>query len=395
MITGDASYIKKINRSLIIKEIVKEGMISRADLSKAVALTRATISVQVADLLQEGLLVEKQLEHNTVGRKPIMLSLNAEAGYALGIDLDYGQITFAITDLLGRPVSSNTVKLENTNYDEILTLLIQHITAYKEKYTNSQYGIVGVVIAIHGLVSKDQLIHYVPRLGWNDVHLKEDLEKSLGFEIHLENNSNLSAFAERVYIHHDTDNLLSATFHSGIGLGMIINNKFFRGHDGYAGEIGHMIVEPGGRPCKCGNKGCWEQYASESYIMASLSEKKKLSQISYSQIEEWVNEQDQEVIEIMEQFIYYLSIGLNNMINIYNPDVIVVDCELLRIYPDSINKIKKNLCSQISHYRELSISTLGKSSSLLGACALGIKYFLDVPALNLPHEMDRIERVLI
>ncbi|MFZ7946464.1 winged helix-turn-helix transcriptional regulator [Neobacillus sp. 19] len=94
MVTGDAAYIKKINRSLIIREIVKEGMISRADLSKVTALTRATISAQVADLLDEGLIVETQLEHNHVGRKPIMLSLNGQAGYALGIDLDYGQLIF-------------------------------------------------------------------------------------------------------------------------------------------------------------------------------------------------------------------------------------------------------------------------------------------------------------
>lgn len=132
MITGDASYIKKINRSLIIREIVKKGMISRADLSKAVALTRATISVQVADLLEDELVVETQLEHNAVGRKPIMLSLNADAGYALGIDLDYGQISFALTDLLGRPVFSNIVKLETTDYSEILALLIKHIITYKK-----------------------------------------------------------------------------------------------------------------------------------------------------------------------------------------------------------------------------------------------------------------------
>ncbi|MEH7086964.1 winged helix-turn-helix domain-containing protein, partial [Neobacillus drentensis] len=71
MVTGDAAYIKKINRSLIIREIVKEGMISRADLSKATNLTRATISAQVADLLEEGLIIETQLEHYSVGRKPI------------------------------------------------------------------------------------------------------------------------------------------------------------------------------------------------------------------------------------------------------------------------------------------------------------------------------------
>ncbi|MBY3621852.1 ROK family protein [Acinetobacter sp. CUI P1] len=391
MITGDASYIKKINRSLIIREIVKKGMISRADLSKAVALTRATISVQVADLLEDELVVETQLEHNAVGRKPIMLSLNADAGYALGIDLDYGQISFALTDLLGRPVFSNIVKLETTDYSEILALLIKHIITYKKNYTNSRYGIIGIVIAIHGLVSNQEVIHYVPRLGWNDVNLKADLEKALDLEIHLENNSNLSSFAERVYVHHDTDNLLSATFHSGIGLGMIINNKFFRGHDGFAGEIGHMIVVPGGRPCKCGNKGCWEKYASESNIMEVLSDKKKTPNITYEQIQEWIDQGDVEVTEIMDEFIYYLSIGLNNMINIYNPDVIVIDSELLRIYPDSIHKIKQNLNSQISHYRELLISTLGKNSSILGACALAIQYFLDVPVLNLPNAMEASE----
>lgn len=391
MITGDASYIKKINRSLIIREIVKKGMISRADLSKAVALTRATISVQVADLLEDELVVETQLEHNAVGRKPIMLSLNADAGYALGIDLDYGQISFALTDLLGRPVFSNVVKLETTDYSEILALLIKHILTYKKNYTSSRYGIIGIVIAIHGLVSNQEVIHYVPRLGWNDVNLKADLEKALDLEIHLENNSNLSSFAERVYVHHDTDNLLSATFHSGIGLGMIINNKFFRGHDGFAGEIGHMIVVPGGKPCKCGNKGCWEKYASESNIMEVLSEKKKTPNITYEQIQEWIDQGDAEVTEIMDEFIYYLSIGLNNMINIYNPDVIVVDSELLRIYPDSIHKIKQNLNSQISHYRELLISTLGKNSSILGACALAIQYFLDVPVLNLPNVIESSE----
>ncbi|MNP37370.1 Glucokinase [compost metagenome] len=167
---------------------------------------------------------------------------------------------------------------------------------------------------------------------------------------------------------------------------MIINNKFFRGYDGFAGEIGHMIVVPGGRPCKCGNKGCWEKYASESSIFASLSEQKNIEHITYGQIQQWINEGDAEVHEVMEQFIYYLSIGLNNIINIYNPNVIVLDSELLRIYPNSFDKIKMNLNSKISHYGQLSISSIGKKSCVLGACALAIKHFLDVSILNLVYK---------
>ncbi|MFC4801934.1 ROK family protein [Neobacillus sp. GCM10023253] len=393
MITGDAAYIKKINRSLIIKEIVKAGMISRADISKVTDLTRATISAQVADLLDEGLIIETQLEHFSVGRKPIMLSLNSHAGYALGIDLDYGQISFTLSDLLGHPVTSTIIKINTTDYAEILHILVEQIKKYKAEYTDSHYGIVGIVIAIHGLVGKDEVVHFVPRLGWEDIHLKTDLENEIDIDVYLENNANLSSFAERVFFHHETDNLLCATLYSGIGMGMMMKNDFFRGHDGFAGEIGHMIVVPEGRPCNCGNKGCWEKYASESSIFEYLSEKRQMKNLSYEDIQKWLDEGDQEVHEQLEQLLYYLSVGLNNMINIYNPDVLVLDSELLRMYPDALDKIKRNLHSSISHYRELSISSIGKKSCVLGACALAIKHFLGVPMLNLPFEQQENETV--
>jgi predicted NBD/HSP70 family sugar kinase len=386
MITGDAAYIKKINRSLILREIVKEGMISRADLSKVTALTRATISAQAADLLEDGLIIETQLEHNSVGRKPIMLSLNSEAGYALGIDLDFNHISFTVSNLLGQPVSSIDIAIKSNDYSEILTILIDQIMKYKGDYSNCRYGMVGVAVAIHGLVTKEQSIYYIPQLGWHQFDLKNDLEKAIGLDVFIENNANLSSFAERVFFHHETDNLLCATLYSGIGLGMMMKNDFFRGHDGFAGEIGHMIIVPEGIPCKCGNKGCWEKYASESSIFTTLSTKRHIKNLSYEHIQKWLDEGDEEVHHLMEQFIYYLSLGLNNMINMYNPDVLVLDSELLRMYPDALDKIKGKLNSSISHYRELSISSIGRKSSELGACALAIKHFLDVPMLNLPIE---------
>jgi predicted NBD/HSP70 family sugar kinase len=388
MITGDAAYIKKINRSIILREIVKEGLISRADLSKVTALTRATISAQVADLIDEGLIIETQLEHYTVGRKPIMLSLNSEAGFALGIDLDYDHISFTVSNLIGSPVSSKRIEINTSDYQEILNLLVEQIRIYKSEYAFSQYGIIGIVIAIHGLVGKDETIHYVPRLRWNNISLKSDLEKQIDINVYLENNANLSAFAERVFVHHETDNLLAATLYSGIGLGMMMNNEFFRGHDGFAGEIGHMIVVPNGIQCNCGNKGCWERYASENMFFRNLSDKRNISPITYEHIQKWLDEGDEEVTHLMEQFIYYLSIGLNNMINMYNPDVLVLDSELLRMYPNSLDKIRGNLNSSISHYRALQISTIGRNSSVLGACALAIKHFLGVPMLNFNYQIE-------
>src|SRR5690606_10373585 len=386
MVTGDSAYIKKINRSIIIREILKVGTISRANLSKVTALTRATVSAQVADLIEDGLVTEKHIEHNHVGRKPIMLSLNAEAGYALGIDLETDHITFMITDLLGTPISTRVVQNDSTRYESPVELLIKQITAYKKNYSDRRHGIVGIVISVHGLVSNDEMIHFIPRLNWSRAPLKQDLEAALGVEVHIDNNANLTAFAERVYVHHDTENLISATLYSGIGMGMIVNNKYFCGKDGFAGEIGHMIVVPGGKPCECGNKGCWEKYASENTVLDQLSQLYPDESLSYNLILQKYYEKDERLTAIIDQFIYYLSIGLNNVINIYNPDVVVLDSELLRIYPHSLEKITANLHSKISHYQGLYISKLGKKSCTLGACAKAIQLFLDVPTISLPYK---------
>lgn len=131
MPNGDAAYIKKLNRSLIISKIVEAGMISRAELSKATALTKATISAQVASLLEEDIIIETQQDYSNVGRKPIMLSLNETVGYALGIDLDYGQISFTLSNLLGRPVSSDKIKIHDTNYSSIFSVLVKKLMNIK------------------------------------------------------------------------------------------------------------------------------------------------------------------------------------------------------------------------------------------------------------------------
>ncbi|MEK3884729.1 ROK family transcriptional regulator [Paenibacillus sp. PL2-23] len=386
MATGDASYIKKMNRSLIIKHILQEGMISRAELAKATNLTRATISAQVSDLLDEGLVIEKNTEYNLVGRKPIMLSIHAEAGYALGIDLERNRISFALANLQGSIVATETIPLESTMYEHILKQLLASIRAYQERYASCRYGIIGIVIGIHGLVTTDEVIHYVPSFHWHDVALKSDLEKELRVVVHLENNANLSAFAERTFFHHETDNLLCVTFYSGIGLGMMINQAFFRGQDGFAGEIGHMILVPGGHSCNCGNKGCWEKYASEASVFQQLSSDKNGAPVTYEQIRQWLKEGDPAVQEAMKAYMYYLSIGLNNIINIYNPEVIVLDSELLRLYENPLDEIRQHMHSRICHYREMKLSSSGKQSCVLGACALAIQKFLQVPTLNLHRE---------
>ncbi|MFJ7727936.1 ROK family protein [Neobacillus sp. NPDC097160] len=383
MITGDAAFIKKINRSLIISKIFENGMISRADLAKITGLNKATISVQAADLLAEDLIIETQQDHKNLGRRPIMLSINQQAGFVLGIDLDKYSITFAIANISGLPVQTDTIQLDTSDYAVILGFIAKKIKEYKQQCSHARYGLAGVVIGIHGIVNNDEMIYFVPQHGWHNKNLKDDLQTETGVNIYIENNANLCSFSERVYHHHQSENLLSISLYSGIGLGIMVNGDALKGYHGYAGEIGHMIVVPDGIPCSCGNFGCWEQYASESSFMKQLSEKLNTPDLKYDDIRKLIMEQETITCKQIKQYIKYLSIGLNNIINLYNPEILVLNSELLRIYPNAVTEIKNNLTSTVSHYCELLVSELGNRACVMGACALAIKHFLEVSNIYL------------
>src|SRR5690625_1133310 len=383
MITGDGAYIKKINRSIILGKIIEHGLISRADLSKITGLNKATISVQVANLLEEELIYETTQEHNVVGRRPIMLSINHEVGYVLGIDFDYRHIQFTIADLSGNPVQYDSVTLETDDYDDIVAILAEHIRLYQKQYANRRYGLVSVTIGIHGTINNDESINFVPTYQWKDRNLKSTLEQLLDIDISIENNANLSAYAERVYIHHRSDNLLTILLSSGIGAGIMIDGKLHKGYHGYAGEMGHMIIAPEGRPCKCGNHGCWERYAAEPSLFEDLSKILDKPSITYDDVRKLINEQDPNTYEIIKDFVSYLTIGLNNIINLYNPETIVLNSKILRMYPDVIEEIKSNLKSSVSQYRKIVLSELGNNADVMGASALAIQRFLEVPELIL------------
>jgi predicted NBD/HSP70 family sugar kinase len=385
---GVGSYLKKINKSLILSKIIKHGPISRSDLANITKLTKATISAQVSDLLEEELIIESHKENNSVGRKPIMLCLSPNAGYALGIDLDYRDIIFTVSDLMGNPAHTERVKLENSNYDEIIHILINQICVYQEKFSHSRVGIIGVVIGIHGTVRNDKTISFVPQHRWFNKDLKADLEKNVNIVVYVENNANLCAFAEKVFNFHQCTNLINICMYSGIGLGFLINGDLVKGYHGFAGEMGHMIIYPDGKPCNCGKSGCWELYASEVSFFKQISEKLDKPILTYKDIKNLVIARNPAVITEMDEFIKYVSIGLNNIINLLNPETLVINSELLRQFPEAMSIIKSNIKTSISNYKEIYISDLGKDACGMGACALAIKNFLQIPELSLTMKQD-------
>ncbi|MFC3041589.1 ROK family protein [Virgibacillus xinjiangensis] len=382
---GDGGYIKQINRSIIIKEIIEHGTISRASLSKNTGLNKSTVSSQVANLLKEDLIIETQPqgEHHTIGRKPIMLSINRNSGYVLGIDLDYNLIQYNISDLQGWPVQSVKVNIATHSYEYIIQLLAKHIQRFMDYYSTSTYGIVSVMLGVHGPVNKDESVLFVPEFQWRHKNLKGDLEKNLSIPISIENNNNLSSYAEKVYQYHKSNNLLAVNLSSGVGAGLLIDGKFYKGYNGNAGEVGHMIIYPDGYPCQCGNLGCWELYVSELSFFEQLSMKMNNNDITYEDVQKGISEQNAIVCNLMEQFIDNLSIGLVNLIRLCNPETIVLDSQLIKSNRFIIKKIRSKLITAVGGKCEVVISNFDNNACVMGACALAIQHYLKISNLSL------------
>ena len=150
----------------------------------------------------------------------------------------------------------------------------------------------------------------------------------------------LAAYAESVFKYPESSHLISLIFTSGIGAGIIFDQKIQRGFHGYAGEMGHMIISLNGKKCRCGNSGCWELYCSERYLIQDLSIQLNQPDLTREEIIRLMKQKNPIILEKMEAFLTYLSLGLNNITNLYNPETIVINSQLLSNFPDAIEKVK-------------------------------------------------------
>ncbi|WP_079476359.1 ROK family transcriptional regulator [Marinococcus halophilus] len=378
---GDWNYIRNLNRRLILEEIVKNASLSRSELARITGLNKATISTQINDLLEQGLVIETRTEAlDTPGRKPIIIEMNERAGFTVGIDIDELSTNIVFCDLKGRRLHQKQLHLDTSHFESMLEALIQQLRAEIEVFQNvsSAPPLAGIGIGVHGIVDNDSQIVYTPKQQWVDVDVKTRLEAAFEAPVHVDNSANLAVYAEHVYAEHVPD-LFCLTLYSGIGLGMVKDAVIYRGHQGFAGEIGHMIIEPNGKPCPCGNHGCWELYASNKAFLKLLHDHGSEFHTK-EQIRKHLASAG--AAQVVDEYIFYLSIGVNNVINIFNPERVIINSPLFASKPELLDKVRHSLRSKFNNYQELKLSSLNEDACALGAAALAFKKFLGV------HQVD-------
>ncbi|SDJ25281.1 ROK family transcriptional regulator [Salimicrobium halophilum] len=378
--TWNQYTIKNRNKQLVLNTILKNKCLSRADIATKTGLNKGTVSSQVNELLQEELIYEQGPGESSGGRRPVMLLFNQTAGYSIGIDIGVNYILGVLTDLEGNVHLEKSVSLHQLGYDYVMSNLYEVIDHLIEHTPDSRYHITGIGIGVPGTVSKTGEILLAPNLKWKNVSIKEDLEERYHCPILIENEANAGAYGELKFGYgKNHEDIIYVSVGVGIGIGMILNGKLYSGNNGFAGEMGHMTIHYDGPSCNCGNRGCWELYASEQFLEREMKDA-GLSGGSLEDVLERASGNDMPSIQMFQTLGDYLGTGLINIINTFNPNQIVIGNRITLakqwIEQPLLQKVKSNTLWFQQDDLKISFSDLAFRSTALGASAFAYEKFL-------------------
>lgn len=379
---------RDINRRIVLNLIRKHQPLSRADLSRRSGLQRSTVSNITEQLIAQRWVTEGALGNAPRGRKPTFLHLNGQRAGIIGINIRPLQTTIALAGLDMQFLSQESMPT-GTNPERFLTELSRRVTEIINAHPDMDFE--GIGLAVPGRVDlTSQKLVFAPNLGWGGMDLKTPLEQATGLPVDLENAANVCALAELWSGRHGEGirHLVAVTVSEGIGVGMILNGQLFQGPTGLAGEFGHISLRDDGPLCRCGNRGCWEVWASNTaairfYSSAGSHCNLPSSAPRFEDILRLSEQGDRKAVEALEQMAHYVGLGLAMLVTGLAPDVIVLFGEFTQAW----TRIKPVIQRVLSERQPTRASTVivptdpSTQPRLRGTIALVLQKHFGLPAL--------------
>jgi predicted NBD/HSP70 family sugar kinase len=369
--------IRDINRQIVLNYVREREPISRAEIARETELQRSTISAIVESLKTEGLVEEIGEGESTGGRRPTMLRLRTAGAMALGVAITPTRTTVATSDLAGRVIDQEAF-LTDPDSRQTLNHVIDLVRAFTARHKGA---IEAVGISLPGLVDPGTgNALYVPYFQWRDLPVTQTVSSAVGLPVLIDNDANSVAMAELWFGRpevSDARDFILVLVAEGVGTGIIFDGQIYRGKSGAAGEFGHMIIGTNAPvPCSCGNRDCWEAFASESaavtrYLRLSGDGAPRPS--GYRELVNLALDGREHAKSALIDTALCLGIGISNLIVGFSPETVIVGGEIARAWPlveAALNEtIEHSVRRGLPSIRILP-STLGEDPTLRGALSL-------------------------
>jgi N-acetylglucosamine repressor len=384
---GNRDLIRAINRSIILNTIKLEGTIDRAEIARRTHLSPATITAITAELIEQDLIFEKQIGDSRGGRPPILLAINPSGGYVIGTKVTEDRVSAALIDLEASVLLRKSVPLPAQTAEAVVKAISGLVDKMLAEYSLPRHKLLGVGVGVAGMVDFEHgILRQSPYFGWQNLPLRELLQKQFRTPIIIDNDVNTLTIAEKWYgAGQDVENFLVVTIGRGVGMGIVANGQFYRGARGGAGEFGHILVDPDGAPCGCGKRGCLETIVGEPGLVRQAIE----TQLIVDSVDAMVvlaNAGNPTAQMIFENAGKILGRALGNLINIFSPEKIIIAGEGTRLGEWIFTPMKAEIqCSALpSLFQdvEICIDTWGDDAWARGAASLVLHRLFESPVRN-------------
>ncbi len=382
--TGSLESLRERNRLAVIDTLKQRGTASRAELARLTGLSRTTVSSIVGDLQATGLIVERRGDPGSPnasqgGRPPILLTLDPSAGAIVGIDFAHDEVHMAVADLSYEILAERRARVDVDHDAQASIGAAEELLreALAEAGISSQ-SVIGVGMALSAPIERATGAIGSPAIlpGWSGVHPASAMTERLGMSVHVDNDANLGALAEaRFGAGQGVADLVFVMLASGVGAGLMVDGRIYRGTGGTAGEIGHTIVDENGAICHCGNRGCLETQASTPALL-DLMRATRGDDFTVEELIEDARDGDTACGRVVADAGRHVGVAVANLVSLINPQRVIIGGELaaagdvlMRPLQEAVERFAIPAAA-----REVEVVTgeLGDRAEVLGALALAM-----------------------
>ncbi|WP_088282684.1 ROK family transcriptional regulator [Kineosporia sp. A_224] len=381
---GTQEDVRRHNLGTVLQHLHLAGPLTRAELTARMGLNRSTIAALVSELVVLGAVREERPagSQTGAGRPSLVVRPADDHLQVLAADVGVDRVVVALVGLGGRVVARRRRRLTSGSPASVASLIRRLVDAVLTDPAAGEH-ILGLGVSVPGVIRhSDGCVRFAPNLGWVDAPFGDLLAQQLGgMPVSVGNDADLGILAEhRRGAARGYDDVVFIAGEVGVGGGLIVGGAPLVGAGGYAGELGHVLVHPQGRPCRCGARGCWETEIGGPAIARALG----LGSVTTEDLVEAMRRAAAEGSTALDGVAHHVGLGLATIVNIINPRLVIIGGLLRELFPSNAAAVRASLdaAALTATAEQVSLVTpeLGGDAVLVGASELAWQDVLDDPA---------------